>query len=263
MQALLYWGSILPQLGPCIKACIMKGCWLIFQIHFLYVLRWSRYFYPWFYQWTILCQGITHLWMDCTLSVPHIYCTILACQGWEHVDTNICSSLMCCQFVLLLFNWTMSRSLILSQSESMMSVTCGATKGHTNAWDLDHILCLCWWPRATQPLGQSCCRGLFICVHDPTAARVCWCSWHLIPPRQCWCQGSGLLPGTMIGSKGHIAIGAMLLYSMLLPGIMVAQQQPGSGLISMACVITGSHKKHACWNPRAMWSQPWPSLAPW
>ena len=36
-----------------------------------------------------------------------------------------------------------------------MSVTCGATKGHTNAWDLDHILaCVggqgprCHWVRA-------------------------------------------------------------------------------------------------------------------
>lgn len=42
--------------------------------------------------------------------------------------------------------------------------------------------------------------------------------------------------------RGHAAVG-----SMLLPGTMVAQQQPGSGLISMACVTIGSsHKKHAC-----------------
>lgn len=44
-------------------------------------------------------------------------------------------------------------SMVLSWSMVLMSMTCGTTKGHMDAWDLGQILWLCCFPRAVLPPG--------------------------------------------------------------------------------------------------------------
>ncbi|MEJ1284940.1 hypothetical protein NN561_015930 [Cricetulus griseus] len=139
----------------------------------------------------------------------------------------------------------MSGSMALSQLGSVMSVAHGAIKGYMDAQDLGFILLVSESYAAT---GAMVLSGPALLLRTMTGsmaspdtikgnanARGLGC--HLWPY---WCLRA-LLPWEPYQPKWPVqpdnAGVGLLLWAM-------AQQQPGSGLMSMACVTSSGHKNH-------------------
>lgn len=118
----------------------------------------------------------------------------------------------------------------------------------------DLSCCLGPWSSSGLSCGQEPCLGPW----PYPSQDQCWCLQCLLPSGQCACPQSRPPPLAALWSKGHPAVGVMLIWvvSALLLGATAASgpqllprtisgsmvlQQPGSVMISMACAAPKGH----------------------